>query len=204
MDAAVSMASIWASVISSDGIRGMSSLWRGMGRAVFAGLLVLALCGATRVYQAPEAFIADSFGGNPPPAQTLCLTGPVREGAASILRRQPPPRLTYWRAGGQTVFVLEEIGKEQPITTGILIRDGRITRVSILVYRESRGDEVRYPAFTRQFEGAGLGENQRLDRTINGISGATLSVNALDRMTRLALFLDRHLSAGQGESSSSH
>lgn len=181
----------------------MSPLCRGMGHIVSAGLLLLALCGATRVYQAPEAFIADSFGGSPPPAQTLWLTGPVREGAASIMRRQPPPRLTYWRAGEQTVFVLEEIGKEQPITAGILIRDGRIARVSILVYRESRGDEVRYPAFTRQFEGAGLGEDQRLDRTINGISGATLSVNALDRMTRLALFLDRQLPAGQSASSSS-
>ena len=38
-----------------------------------------------------------------------------------------------------------------------------------------------------------LSENQRLDRTINGISDATLSVNALERMTRLALFPEQKL-----------
>lgn len=169
------------------------ALFRGMAQAGFAGLLLVALCGATRVYQTPESFVAESFDGNPPATQTLWLTGSVREAAASILRRQPSPRITYWHAAGRTAFVLEEIGKEQPITAGILIQDGRIGRVRILVYRESRGAEVRYPAFTHQFAGAGLDANQRLDRTINGISGATLSVNALDRMTRLALFLDQQL-----------
>lgn len=172
---------------------GDSGRYRRLTGTVLMGLTLLLLCGATRVYQAPEAFITESFGGTPPAAQTLWLTGSVGEGAAAILARRPPPRISYWRAAERTAFVLEEIGKEQPITAGIVIREGRIERVRILIYRESRGGEVRYPAFTRQFEGAGLGDDRRLDRSINGISGATLSVNALDRMTRLALFLDRHL-----------
>lgn len=200
MDAVASMASIWASAINSEH-RDISApaRWktriRRVARAGCGVFVIVALCGATRVYQAPEAFIADSFDGNPPTAQILWLTGPLGDGATSILGHRPPPRITYWRAAGRVAFVLEEIGKEQPITTGILIQDGRIEQVRILVYRESRGGEVRYPAFTRQFEGAGLSKNQRLDRTINGISGATLSVNALERMTRLALFLEQKLPA---------
>lgn len=172
---------------------GESSGFRRLMRAALASLALLLLCGATRVYQTPEAFLSECFGAAPPAAQTLWLAGSLGEGAAAILGRRPPARINYWRADGHTAFVLEEIGKEQPITAGILIREGRLERVRILVYRESRGGEVRFPAFTRQFEGVGLDENRRLDRSINGISGATLSVNALDRITRLALFLDRHL-----------
>ena len=67
----------------------------------------------------------------------------------------------------------------------------------MLVYRESRGDEVRYPRFTGQFTGAGLNSRQELDRGIDVISGATLSVNALTRLARLALYLDGQVRAGQ-------
>jgi Na+-transporting NADH:ubiquinone oxidoreductase subunit NqrC len=48
---------------------------------------------------------------------------------------------------------------------------------------------VRYPFFTDQFNGLQLDENNRLQRKIDGISGATLSVNALTRLARLALHL---------------
>jgi hypothetical protein len=50
---------------------------------------------------------------------------------------------------------------------------------------------VRDPAFLRQFAGAGLAEGDRLDRGVDGISGATLSVHAMERMSRLALYFDR-------------
>jgi uncharacterized protein with FMN-binding domain len=87
---------------------------------------------------------------------------------------------------------LEEIGKEQPITTGIVVEDGKIDQVKVLVFRESRGFEVRYPFFTDQFRGATLREGLDLDREIDGISGATLSVRALTKLARLALLLHAH------------
>ena len=43
--------------------------------------------------------------------------------------------------------------------------------------------------FTDQFSGSGLTDDLRLDRTIDGISGATLSVRALKKLARLALYL---------------
>lgn len=193
------MASIWVSATNSDPTRGIARrsppglLRQWVGSGVFAGLVLVFLTGATRIYQTPEAFISESFGGNQPAAGALWLTGPSGEAAAAILGHRAPPRVPYWQAGSRTAFVLEEIGKEQPITAGIVVEAGRIEQVRVLVYRESRGGEVRHPAFTRQFEGAGLKEDMRLNQSIDGISGATLSVNALNRMARLALFLDRQL-----------
>jgi hypothetical protein len=50
---------------------------------------------------------------------------------------------------------------------------------------------VNRSAFTRQYDNASLGEDHSLDRNIDGITGATLSVWALNRQVKLALLLDR-------------
>jgi len=86
--------------------------------------------------------------------------------------------------------VLEEIGKEEPITAGFVVEGGRIKQARVLVYRESRGGEIRYPVFLKQYDGAALTADHYLDRSIDGISGATLSVRAMERMARLALYFD--------------
>jgi hypothetical protein len=89
------------------------------------------------------------------------------------------------------VWVLEETGKEELITAGFVVVDGRIDHVRVLVYRESRGQEVRRGSFLKQFKDAKLAQGDRLDREIDGVVGATLSVGAMERMARLALFFDR-------------
>jgi len=133
----------------------------------------------------------------PPAADTLWLTRELRPAVRSIMEHDyPAARLRYWRAGLRTAWVLEEIGKEMPITVGIAVDNDAVERVRVLVYRESRGWEVQNPAFTAQFAGARLTPRQDLDRTIDGISGATLSVRALNRLTRLALLLHRQVVAG--------
>ncbi len=159
-------------------------------------LLALALLAAAPalpargVYQAPEDFLAEVFAGEVPPPGTIWLTGEVRRTAQEILSHRPAAlRVRYWRRGRRTAWILEEIGKEKPITVGLVVDGGVLERVRVLVFRESRGYEVREPAFTRQFDGARLREGTRLDRPIDGITGATLSVRALTRLARLALFL---------------
>jgi len=102
-------------------------------------------------------------------------------------------RIRYWQRDGKTVWILEEPSKEQPITTGIVINNDRIEQVKVLIYRESRGMEVRYPFFTDQYKDAGLQNDRQLDRTIDGISGATLSVRALTKLVRLALYLHHQI-----------
>jgi len=89
------------------------------------------------------------------------------------------------------VWILEETGKEELITAGFVVVGGRIDHVRVLVYRESRGQEVRQSSFVKQFKDAKLARGNRLDRDIDGIVGATLSVGAMERMARLALLFDR-------------
>jgi len=86
------------------------------------------------------------------------------------------------------------IGKSFPITfMTVLNVDGTVRDVEILVYREPRGWEVRFPSFMSQF----FGMNAESDfREINSLTGATLSVNAITRGVKKAvsaykvLFLD--------------
>lgn len=157
---------------------------------VAAGLLFMTLgaAAADTIYQEPAAFVREAFepGAAGEPA-FLWLTGDLRTQAARILGHEPGARVRYWKAGSRTAWILEEIGKEEPITMGFVVESGRVQRVQVLIYRESRGWEVRFPAFTRQFENAALTPEFELDRSIDNISGATLSVNALRRLARVAL-----------------
>jgi hypothetical protein len=59
-------------------------------------------------------------------------------------------------------------------------------------FRESRGWEIRYPFFTRQFSQLRLTNTGALSHGIDGISGATLSVKAATRSAKFALMLNEH------------
>ena len=144
-----------------------------------------------RVYQSPDDFIAEIFMTNPP-AKLLWLTKGAQSEVSNILGHAPRQlRQRYWGDDTRTLWILEEIGKEELITAGFVVKQGRIEQAKVLAYRESRGMEVRYPAFLNQFKGAKLSNENRLDRTIDGISGATLSVYAMQRMARVALYFDQ-------------
>jgi hypothetical protein len=167
-----------------------------MIRAARYPLAVLALALAAtaargEVYQEPAAFIVEVFGSLPAP-KVLWLTKDLQAQAAAILGHPPAQlRQRYWSDARKSVWILEEIGKEELITAGFVIADGHIDHVRVLVYRESRGQEVRQAAFLKQFKNAKLAPGDRLDRDIDGIVGATLSVGAMERMARLALLFDR-------------
>lgn len=154
------------------------------------GLSLAAPASAKDVYQEPEAFLEATFDGGVPDPQAVWLTGSTREAVEAILgHAYRGARVRYWQRGDRTAWILEEIGKEKPITTGLVVDGGAIRRVRVLIYRESRGWEVRQDFFTEQFEGATLTDERKLDRPIDGISGATLSVRALTNLARLALYL---------------
>jgi len=141
-------------------------------------------------YQAPEALVAEVFGSLPS-ARVLWLSREMQAQASAILNHPPANlRQRYWSDGARSVWILEELGKEELITAGFVISQGRIEHVRVLAYRESRGQEVRDPSFLKQFAGASLDKGDHLDRGIDGISGATLSVHAMERMARLALYFD--------------
>ena len=144
-----------------------------------------------RIYQLPEEFVTEIFVIKPS-AKVLWLNKDAQAEIARILGHAPSQlRQRYWSANGVSLWIMEEIGKEEFITAGFVVQDGRIKQAKILVYRESRGMEVRYPAFLNQFTGVMLNNNNYLDRNIDGISGATLSVHAMQRMARVVLYLDQ-------------
>ena len=64
-----------------------------------------------------------------------------------------------------------------------------IQNVQVLMFRESRGWEIKYPFFTEQFVSVALSDTDELNRHIDGITGATMSVRAMKRMARVALKL---------------
>jgi len=142
-------------------------------------------------YMTRAEFLAAAFpAAAAPQKQVLWLTADLKKQAGKILNRPYAGlRLRYWQQGERTAWVFEEIGKDLPITIGVVVDSSGINQIHILAFRESRGWEVRYPAFRRQFKGVKLTEQNKLDRSIDGVTGATLSVRAVKKVARLALYL---------------
>lgn len=155
----------------------------------FTILWLLAVSAQGVTYVTPTDFVARSFDTNPEP-ETLWLTPELQDAARQILGHPYRGlRIRYWHRDERSLWILDEIGKEKPITTGIVIDGNRVSNVVILAFRESRGGEVRHPFFTRQFDNLVLENDLSLSGNIDGITGATLSVNAVSNVTRFALYL---------------
>lgn len=159
---------------------------------LFLSLALLASAhGEDRVYKQPSEFIKSAFGGKIPATSVLNLSGEVKSRSKAIMAQNyGETRVRFWKQGGRSVWILEEIGKTQPITTGFLIENGRIKFMEILIYRESHGWEVSKPFFTKQFSNASLKGGDQLSAGIQNVAGATLSVRAVTKLARLALYFD--------------
>ncbi len=143
-------------------------------------------------YLTAKQFLAESFASAVPEISTLWLVKDRAKQAQKILNHPPYQlRQRYWKQGSKTAWILEEVGKVELITAGFVVEEGKLSQVRVLTYRESRGAEVHYSAFLKQYFGVGLGKDYFLNHHIDGISGATLSVYAMSRMARLALYFDQ-------------
>lgn len=126
---------------------------------------------------------------------SVTLTEEQRSRAAAAFDRPLPEMgpLTIYTAtrAGVVVgraMVVEEIGKYEPITFLVAAGpDGRVLDVLLLVYRESRGGEVRRPNFLRQYRGKAAEDPLRVSQDIVNITGATLSARAISVGVRRAL-----------------
>ena len=162
-------------------------------------LLIIGLALATGfamakgVYLSPEEFLQQSFGSSSQASQALWLDDVDKQRAKAIFRRDYVGfRVRYWQDGEKTAWVLDEIGKTRPITFGVLVTGDQIENITVLEFRESRGSEIRHPFFTEQFVGLKLtGEGADLSDSVDGITGATLSVRAATRVARFALYLSK-------------
>jgi hypothetical protein len=145
---------------------------------------------AETIYQSTEGFLEENLPGCR--QQALWLNSDFKSQIEQLIEHPfPGVRVRYCQFENKTAWILDEIGKTEPITSGIIVNQGQVERVRVLVFRESRGSEVHRSAFTRQYEMAALTEDHSLDRHIDSITGATLSVYAVNRQVKLALLLDR-------------
>ena len=187
-------------VPSSGGARGIKGSGPRVAALLFLPLALLAVLAMPARADAPgqylslEDFLAQSFAGEgadaAPEAKVLWLSSEQKARLEAVSgKRFPLLRVRYWQRGERSAWVLEEIGKELPITIGVVVEGESIANIEVLTFRESRGWEVRHGFFTRQFVDARLDEQNSLSRHIDGITGATLSVRAVKRVARLALVL---------------
>jgi len=128
--------------------------------------------------------------------KTLWLNKQIQQKINQILNHNYPKlRLRYkqyqTRNHFQTVWFLDEIGKERPISFGISIINDRVDLIRVIKFRESRGGEIQMRVFSDQFNQIGLNDDSLLDKNIDGITGATMSVSAMKKITRVALMLHR-------------
>jgi hypothetical protein len=158
------------------------------------GLAFAGPAGETGRYLETDDYLRSVFVAEIPAAETLWVAGDLRDGVERMLgHRFGALRVRYWFDGARSAWVLDEVGKELPITIGVSVVNGAIDNVRVLEFRESRGWEVRYPFFTDQFVDARLRPDKRLDLRIDGITGATLSVGAVTRIAQIALLMHEHV-----------
>ena len=154
---------------------------------------------ADSVYETHAEFLARAFSDSPPEPRIIWLSGERKSAVRQRLGHDYPAlRLRYWCQAGRSAWVLEELGKELPITVGIIINKDYIKSLRVLTYRENRGGEVVTPSFTDQFNGVALDNDGALNVKIDGISGATLSVQALTRLASMALYLHTNTGCKDG------
>lgn len=82
------------------------------------------------------------------------------------------------------------IGKHKPMTYMVGIDSkGHVSDVELLVFRESRGSEIRKKRFNAQYEGKTVNDPVRINRDIINISGATMSVRSMSAGVKRVLVL---------------
>jgi Na+-translocating ferredoxin:NAD+ oxidoreductase RnfG subunit len=78
-------------------------------------------------------------------------------------------------------IITEQVGLYKPITFVVKVsEEGDVESVWVMVYRESRGGEVRRERFLGQYKGKRSASPVRLNRDIIGVTGATFSVRAIN------------------------
>jgi hypothetical protein len=158
-------------------------------RAIVVAAFFLPLIAVAR--ESPvSTFINAQFKG-PVAMRSAAVTGEVARVCADVLKH-PYPRKTvqYWGESAKRIWVLSARGKHGLITAGFVVEGGRISVSRVLADREQRGRPIRSDRFLRQFKGTGLRDGNKLDRRIDGITGATISSTAMTKMALLALRLD--------------
>ena len=84
-------------------------------------MMLPALLQAASVYETQEDFLDRAYSGSPPGPDVIWLSGERKQTVTQLLGHDYAAlRLRYWCQGGRSAWVLDEIGKELPITVGVV------------------------------------------------------------------------------------
>ncbi len=148
--------------------------------------------GEETVDQKKSLYLEEIFQGSPPEPGYLWITPLIRPKIeAVIMHGYNGFRIKYWDKDDETVWILEDVAKEKPVCVGLITYQEKINRLDIIFSTGKWGRQVQNINFTNQFNNIEIDENGILNKHIDGISGATLSVNVLSRLAQLALLLDK-------------
>jgi hypothetical protein len=99
-------------------------------------------------------------------------------------------------------MVQNTIGKHKPMTYMVGVDgQGTVSDIELLVFRESRGSEIRQKRFNSQYEGKTVLDPVRINKDIINISGATMSVRSMSAgIKRVLVLVDEYYlkPAGRG------
>lgn len=185
---------------SSDIYSGARKTGGDITRRFFAALAVVLMWsgGAAqafelyKTFQTPEVFLNEVFNGQVPTPKVLELSDSDQRKVAEAFKRNfPQQRLRYWQDGERSAWIFDDIGKEGyvPTTCGFVISNHSVEVAKVLIYRESRGEQVAEPSFLQQLLGA-KATPSGLDVEVDNITGATLSVQMMERMAWTAIVFD--------------
>ena len=87
-------------------------------------------------------------------------------------------------------MVQNTIGKHKPMTYMVGVDgQGSVSDIELLIFRESRGSEIRQKRFNSQYEGKTVLDPVRINKDIINISGATMSVRSMSAGIKRVLVL---------------
>lgn len=142
-----------------------------------------------QVFLEEEEAIAKVFDGcDQVESEILALTPEGLEYFKGVLKR-PDIEATFEVFTGKKgmvtdryAIITEEMGCFHPITWILSTNtEGKILDIAVMIYRESRGQEVSRKRFLSQFEGKSLKDPLSTNKDIIKITGATTSVQAVCR-----------------------
>ncbi len=166
-------------------------------RFILALSLVVGWAEAARakVYLTPAEAARLAFGPEATVAEEQQVVTPAMRATLERRLGRPVPEDAFTFSVGRSAhgvdgygLVLQEMGKHEPITLFVAVTpDGQVKDVMVLEYRESRGGEVRYHGFLKQYVGKTSRDPLELDEDITPITGATISARALSEGVKKAL-----------------
>ncbi|MDH5563724.1 MAG: FMN-binding protein [Nitrospirota bacterium] len=153
--------------------------------------------GHEEVYMTPEEAALSMFPKSDKITSELIMLSPDQKSLIEERIGWHFPETTFECFVGETkghvdgwACIQNTIGKHKPMTYMVGVDpQGEIINVEVLVFRESRGSEVRKKRFNYQYQGMTAYDPIRINRDIINISGATMSVRSMSAGVKRVLVL---------------